>query len=125
MPQEVYNMTVERPEVATSASSVDAATLWCPADSRSDIQFDLNDPLLVDDPYPVYSELRSRCPVAYSETHGGHWVVSRYEDVRSVLRDNGRFSSRYMGIPRIEEPSGPRIPLQSDPPEHGRYRRLL
>jgi cytochrome P450 len=94
-------------------------------ESGSDIHFDIRDPSLVDDPYALYAQLREECPVAHSDAHDGFWVCSRYEDIRAILQDNVTFSNRRMGIPDVVEPAGPRIPLQLDPPEHGKYRRML
>jgi len=50
----------------------------------------------------------------------GFWVVSRFEEVREVLLDHARFSSRAMG-------DGPfRLPLLTDdPPRHSSLRGLL
>jgi len=77
------------------------------------------------DPYPHYTELRERCPVARSDALGGYWLVTRYDDIRAVLQDGATFSSRYITVPDTPEPAGPRIPLQLDPPEHRHYRQLL
>ncbi len=50
----------------------------------------------------------------------GFWVVSRFEEVREVLLDHARFSSRGMG----EGPT--RLPLLTDdPPRHSSLRGLL
>src|SRR5580693_5631721 len=51
----------------------------------------------------------------------GAWVVSRFEDVRAVLLDPGRFSSDGM---QLQE--GLHFPLlNDDPPRHSRLRGLL
>jgi cytochrome P450 len=44
------------------------------------------------DPYPFYAQVRQRAPVFFAPELGV-WVVSRYEDVRSVLRRTEEFSS--------------------------------
>jgi len=50
----------------------------------------------------------------------GFWVVSRFEDARTVLLDHARFSSRAMGGGEL------RLPLLSDdPPRHSSLRGLL
>jgi cytochrome P450 len=82
------------------------------------------DPLLADDPHPYYRQIREACPVLWNERFG-YWMVMGYEDVFEVMRDPGRFSNSQMSVPVMVEPAGPRIPLQSDPPEHSRYRHLL
>ncbi|NER99829.1 MAG: cytochrome P450, partial [Symploca sp. SIO1B1] len=38
-------------------------------------------------PYPIYSHLRSSQPICHSVI-GGDWVLTRYEDVKSVLKSH-------------------------------------
>ena len=38
-------------------------------------------------------EPRERCPVAWSERHGGFWVISGYDQVAAAFRDWEHFSS--------------------------------
>ena len=84
--------------------------------------------LYVDRPFPevreLYRELRTRCPVAWSERSGGFWIVSGYDDVHAIARDAETFSNcRGIIVPPFE--AEPLIPNDFDPPEHGRYRGLL
>lgn len=81
------------------------------------------------DPPPEYRRLRTEEPVCRVRTPNGDlaWVVSRYEDVRAALSDQ-RLSSRVTrGYPRLffPEPGPPGAFVQSDPPEHTRYRRMV
>ncbi|WP_328354911.1 cytochrome P450 [Mycobacterium sp. NBC_00419] len=77
--------------------------------------------------------LRSQCPVAWTEAHGGYWVVSRYEDVKDVARDDETFSSdndtlgERSGYKGTAIPSAPMqlIPLEVDGPRFNQYRQLL
>jgi cytochrome P450 len=46
----------------------------------------------VADPYPVYRRLREEHPVYWSERWGS-WVLSRYADVMTCLREPGTFSN--------------------------------
>ena len=39
--------------------------------------FDHTDPQWVADPYPIWDELRDRCPVAHTERYGGAWLPTR------------------------------------------------
>ncbi|TDC91290.1 cytochrome P450 [Saccharopolyspora aridisoli] len=79
---------------------------------------------------PEYRRLREEAPVCRVRTSAGDdaWVVSRYEDVRAALRDQ-RLSSRvaHPGYPKLffPEPAPPGAFVQSDPPEHTRYRRMV
>jgi cytochrome P450 enzyme len=43
-------------------------------------------------PYPAFKALRTQEPVSYWE-QGQGWIISRYEDVLTALRDNQRFST--------------------------------
>lgn len=70
-----------------------------------------------DDPYPGYRRMREQCPVAYLPSLDA-WGVSRFADVRAVLKDHRTFSSSVQ--------AGMDMPLLStDPPAHTRIRRIL
>lgn len=43
-------------------------------------------------PYPVFEKLRTEAPVAWWE-QGRGWLVTRYDDIIAVLRDNKRFTT--------------------------------
>jgi cytochrome P450 len=76
------------------------------------------------DPVPFYEALRSRCPVASFEGFGrGTWIISRYEDVRWALKHPELFSSDFVAVDIGQD--RPLIPLQVDPPEHAKYRRVI
>jgi cytochrome P450 len=81
--------------------------------------FDHTDPRWIDDPFPIWDELRSRCPIAHTERFQGAYFPSRYADVREIAYDTEHFSSRRVVVreERIEPPpSSP--PITCDPPEH-------
>lgn len=80
-------------------------------------------PAAANEPHAVYRYLREQCPVASSVgINGEAVVVSRHEDVIWALRHPEVFSS--MEAIEIGQEQ-PLIPLQVDPPEHAKYRRLL
>lgn len=84
-----------------------------------------DDPAYADDPFAVFDRVAARAPpVFWSPLLGGFWVVTRYDDVFEVYRNNRLFSSAQIGVPAAVMPYKLR-PLQSDPPEHKSYRRLL
>lgn len=86
------------------------------------------------DPYPIYAKLRRDEPVYWAE-RSKTWVISRYDDVMSVLKDTNRFSSDAMATvlvgmtPRRSydgTPGAPRPSLvTSDPPVHTGLRNVL
>ena len=80
-------------------------------------------PEVAADPVPFYEALRDQCPVALlSELPGTH-VISRYEDVKFALQHPEIFSSAVSAVEIGQD--RPLIPLQIDPPEHAKYRRVM
>jgi len=87
-----------------------------------------------DDPYPTYAEMRRSAPVYWAE-RSKTWVVSRYDDVMSVLKDTTRFSSDAMATvlvgstPRRSYDGTPGAPrpsvVTSDPPVHTALRDVV
>ncbi|MFZ6184927.1 cytochrome P450 [Nannocystis pusilla] len=79
------------------------------------------------DPYPHYARLRRDHPVCLAEP-GGMWLVSRNDDIMTVLRDPARFSSQ--GFRAVWEPAWlgynplARSILAMDGPAHARLRAL-
>jgi cytochrome P450 len=79
-----------------------------------------------DDPLPNYRAMRETCPVARGDgmLEGTSAVyLTRYADVQWALKHPETFSSAFEAVSIGQE--HPLIPLQVDPPEHARYRRLL
>ena len=107
-----------------------------PEDVACPIDFDPLSPEQRRDPYPVYAEARERAPVFYAERYG-FWVVTRYEDVLAVLKDDDTFSSRdALTSSPVELPAEvqavlaegwPEMPviIDTDPPLHTRIRGLI
>ncbi|MEY3494335.1 MAG: hypothetical protein RL413_1753, partial [Actinomycetota bacterium] len=101
-------------------------------------------------PYPIFADLRSGGGVAWVESLGA-WMITRYDDVRAILRDTERFSSLFptgpaaggealmkgimqlMQEPEMQSVLGSTsmqrgraaVLLNADPPEHRRQRRLV
>src|SRR5262245_46899153 len=82
--------------------------------SRFVEHFDHHDPAFADEeiPFAVYAALRRERPVAWTDAHGGFWVVSRYADVARAARDDVTFSSA-RGI-TIPDPVPPTEGLPAD-----------
>jgi cytochrome P450 len=77
------------------------------------------------EPHAAYRKLRDECPVVRTTGYDGAMevVISRYEDVAWALRHPEVFSSSAEAVSIGQEQ--PLIPLQVDPPDHSKYRRLL
>ncbi|MGC5256122.1 cytochrome P450 [Gordonia sp. DT218] len=96
-------------------------------------QFDHHSPEHTESHVAIYKKLRDETPVAWSESHGGFWVLSDYASVYEASRDDDMFSSA-----RHDEYGGPglavtvpkaptqfHIPIEIDPPNSAPYRKLI
>jgi cytochrome P450 len=85
------------------------------------------EPGYIENPYPQLKALREADPVHRSPLE--FWMLTRYEDINTVLRDTERFSvdHRKAAIQVIEELDPGFIPviLFRDPPDHTRLRKSL
>lgn len=105
-----------------------------------DFPFNMADPAMQADPYPVYRVLRDEFPVARGPL--GAFLVSRYEDCEALLRDrrmgkdfaNSKFFEQVMGEAGDEPPPflglglddwDAKLFMLTDPPEHTRLRGLV
>jgi cytochrome P450 len=94
--------------------------------------YDIFDPAYINDPYPIWDDLREKCPVAHSDRWGGSWNPTRFKDVFAIAQDIGHFSSREILVaPVAAAPEGDQFygvrapPISSDPPEHTWTRKML
>jgi cytochrome P450 len=87
--------------------------------------FDFLDPKWIDDPFPIWDELRSKCPIAHTDRFVGVYFPSRYEDIRAISYDTEHFSSRRLFVRDEQLPLVSTPPVTSDPPEHHAQRKVL
>ena len=91
------------------------------------VDFDVYDATLaapVDVMQDKIAELAAKGPVVYSTAHGGHWIVTHYDEIYQVFTDPDTFSS-YPNNLVTPADFGKFIPLELDPPEHTAYRQAL
>ncbi len=102
------------------------------ADWASD--FDIMAPEYVDDPVPVWDELRERCPIAHTDRWGGAYLPTRYADVQALAKMVPELSSRDPIVITPPEVAATRAsaryggnapPISADPPEQFWTRRAL
>ncbi len=101
----------------------------------SALQFDPTDPVVRDNPFPLFARLQREAPVHWSDSARG-WVLTRFQDCKAVLLDK-RFSSERMKpfFASLSQEQRARVRhLESsvglwavflDPPDHTRLRGLL
>ncbi len=92
-------------------------------------QYDPLDPIILDNPYAAYAELRRAARVCRSGP--GQWAVTRYADVSALLRDprlGHRFPDVYYKFLLGDGDASlffRRIIMDHDPPDHTRLRTLM
>jgi len=93
----------------------------------------LFDPAVQADPYGSYAEMRDLGPVLWNSLMGA-WMVWPYDDVLGILKDPDTYSSaamRQRGLEQArqrgetEDNFGAPTMLNSDPPDHDRYRGVV
>lgn len=96
--------------------------------------FDILDPSYVSDPFSIWDDLRTRCPIAHTDRRGRNWLPTRYADVTALAHDFEHFSSVEVAVIPFEGEPPPQDerqlpyglpPISSDPPLHTWTRRLL
>jgi cytochrome P450 len=94
--------------------------------------FDHTDPAWVNDPYPIWEDLRQRCPVAHTDRYGGAWFPATHAGVSTIAKDTEHFTSRSVimeegrpGEEALPAPIGTAPPISSDPPFHALARKII
>jgi cytochrome P450 len=96
------------------------------------LDFDVLDARYLQDPFSIFRELRSTCPIAHTNRRISAWLPLRYDYLTEVTHDVEHFSSRETAV--IPYPKGTSLspdlpfghpPLTVDPPMHTWTRRLL
>jgi cytochrome P450 len=93
------------------------------ADWTSD--FDHLDPRWVEDPFPIWDELRQKCPIAHTDRFMGVYLPTRYADVRAIAYDTEHFSSHKVVVREGDPPKGGAPPITTDPPKHAGAKAVL
>ena len=89
----------------------------------SDVSFSPQDLFDFPDPYPLFASMRQSSPVLCVEQFRRKtYMVTRYDDVATVLRDNETFSSRANA--QMDDVMGRNI-LQMDGKEHQKHRQIV
>lgn len=98
------------------------------------VDFDHHSPEFAADPLRSWRALREDSPVAWTDAHGGYWIVTGYPEVCQVSQDDQTFSSEHdmdgsgdggLGISIPHHPDFFVFPQEVDVPEYNEYRRLM
>jgi cytochrome P450 len=102
-----------------------------PTDRCPVTAFDHHSQEHADDPAGAYRRLRASAPVAWTEAHGGYWVLSDYQSVFDAARDDDLFSSARvppdegLAIVIPKTPMHFHIPIELDPPDFRKFRKIV
>ncbi|MBG6120137.1 cytochrome P450 [Sphingobium sp. AEW010] len=89
------------------------------------VDFDYRNPEGIEEGvYNALARLKSGPDIVWTPRNGGHWVVTRADDIRWVQENFATFSHEVFNIPRGLTPMI-MPPLTVDPPNHARYRAIL
>jgi cytochrome P450 len=97
-------------------------------------QFDRHAPDYRDHFSDITRELHGKCPIAWSDTYGGHWVVSGHQEVFDIARRADILSSDHDPNGERRGYQGITLPrtalyrngfIEMDPPEQRQYRQSL
>lgn len=93
-------------------------------------EFDFyTNPQMSQDPFRAVGTLHGKLPIFWKPTDpqsAGTWVLTRAEDIRTVLTTPELFSSKgEAGFSALIGEDWDMVPLELDPPEHEDYRQLL
>ncbi len=120
----------EKMKLATSPE------IWAPGGPVEDwtTDYDIRDESYVEDPVPIWAEMRDKCPIAHTERLGGSWNPTRFDDLRAMAAMIPELSSRQVLV-MPPAPNAPELsryeqmitaaPITADPPLHGWTRRML
>jgi cytochrome P450 len=96
------------------------------------VHFDHHSSEHATEPVEAYRKLRAEAPVAWTESHGGYWVLADYQSVFEASRDDDLFSSARhqsggegLAIVIPKAPTAFHIPIELDPPKFRPYRNVV
>lgn len=96
--------------------------------------YDISDPGYIEDPVPIWKDMRETCPVAHTERLGGSWNPTRFDDLRELAKMVPELSSRQVlvmppppGMPELSkyEQQIAAAPITADPPIQTWTRRMI
>lgn len=94
------------------------------------VDFDiLNPPGGTDDVHLAWKKLHDGPDIVWTPHHGGHWLVTRGDDIDFVQKNHDPFSMTEASFQKALLPPGSAtyklLPLEADPPEHTPYRAIV
>jgi len=126
----------DAPEMHEKMKLASNPNIWAPGGPVEDwtTDYDIRDDDYIEDPVPIWAEMRGKCPIAHTDRLGGSWNPTRFDDVREMAKMTPELSSR-QPLVMPPAPNAPEMsryeqmigaaPITADPPLHGWTRRML
>ena len=108
---------------AAAAGRMETIPAHVPAELVIDFNY-FNPPGVRDDPHAAWKRLHDGPDIVFSPYNGGHWILTRADDMFEVMHDPETFSSREFTVPKRGD-TPPLIPNQMDPPRHGPLKSIV
>lgn len=110
--------------------------IWEPGGPVEDwtTDYDIRNDDYIENPVPIWAEMREKCPIAHTDRLGGSWNPTRFDDLRAMAKMIPELSSRQVLVmpPAPNAPEMSRYeqqiaaaPITADPPIHTWTRRML
>ncbi len=112
------------------------ASIWAAGGPVTDwtTDYDIRDQEYIENPVPIWADMRAKCPVAHTERLGGSWNPTSFDAVREMAKMVPELSSRQILV--MPPPPGAAemsryeqqiaaAPITADPPIHTWTRRML
>jgi cytochrome P450 len=121
------------------AGSAETSAGACPHQAGKALSdYSLLDPQVMAAPWEFYERLHEECPV-YQMPETGIYVVTRYNDIQTVVRDPKTYSNVILAMEALQGDNGRRyqdmlrekgwehvhVLHRSDPPKHSRQRKMV
>jgi cytochrome P450 len=96
--------------------------------------YDISDDSYIENPFPIWKEMRETCPIAHTDRMGGSWNPTKFDDIRALAKMVPELSSRFPLVmpppPGMPERSNyeqqiAAAPITADPPIQTWTRRML
>ena len=112
------------------------AEIWEPGGPVEDwtTDYDIRDEDYINDPVPIWAEMRDKCPIAHTDRLGGSWNPTKFDDLRALAKMVPELSSR-QPLVMPPAPNAPELsryeqmiaaaPITADPPIQTWTRRML
>ena len=126
----------ETPDMNAKMKLATSKEIWEPGGPVTDwtTDYDIRDEAYIEDPVPIWAEMREKCPIAHTERLGGSWNPTRFDDLREMAKMIPELSSR-QPLVMPPAPNAPELsryeqmiaaaPITADPPIQTWTRRML